>query len=831
MHQAKKMVWAGLLTTGLGTLGAMVLESKTIEQDLLERTREELAGTGQTWAALRVDGRYVTMSGSAPSSEEQIFAAKTADRIWGVRYVYDKSEVLQRQSPFTFDLAYKGKAFSASGYVPSEDLTTQIQKKLAKTTERTVETKLVPAGGAPNPEEWMKVIAHLGEQLAKLENGVVSLSDKNIAVSGKAGSFDVMDAVKKALPEELPEGYKITKVAIIPPTMSPFKTSYKIDNGNLVQSGVRVSEEHTAALEKAAKAQGLKFENKARIAVGNGNSWADSATFLASQMQHLRSGEASLSNDEATITGIATSYAAYQAVRAALSGTLPKGMILASAKILPPAVSPYRWQAEETAGVLTLSGVAPSDEAREKNETLAKSFAYKTVKQSSELASGAPEKWTDYTAFALKQMTRLQDAKAVLTDKELILTGTAKSGADYTALLAALRSNNLDGLTIKASDIQPAMITPYVWSAVRQNGGVAITGHAPNDTVKQTILQAAKTRFPADSVVDRMQLASGVPAGMNWQHATDYALAQLALLESGEARFEADRFSLKGTSTNIAKQERAILLHKQPGIKIGSIELTGQGARNRNEYSWSIAREGEKVLLQGVIGSEEARKALLAHLKQRIGGLEIIDQLTIGEGAPENFEKISDIAVRGVSRLDNAFIELKESGLSVAGNALYEGAKTQLTDLFSGLDGDNAVSLNLGVKAPGAEVKSAACQKLFVDLLGKSKILFESGKAVIDDKSLGLLDNLVYVAHRCPAAKVEIAGHTDADGPDSVNQRLSNTRAGAVMAYLVKAGIAQDRLKAMGYGETKPIASNKTKEGKAQNRRIEFVILNQAAKN
>jgi OOP family OmpA-OmpF porin len=77
---------------------------------------------------------------------------------------------------------------------------------------------------------------------------------------------------------------------------------------------------------------------------------------------------------------------------------------------------------------------------------------------------------------------------------------------------------------------------------------------------------------------------------------------------------------------------------------------------------------------------------------------------------------------------------------------------------------------------------------------------------------------------RCPTVNVEIAGHTDGDGEDGFNQALSEKRAQAVTDYLVKAGLPADRFTATGYGSTQPVASNGTDEGKAQNRRIEFVV-------
>jgi len=114
--------------------------------------------------------------------------------------------------------------------------------------------------------------------------------------------------------------------------------------------------------------------------------------------------------------------------------------------------------------------------------------------------------------------------------------------------------------------------------------------------------------------------------------------------------------------------------------------------------------------------------------------------------------------------------------------------------------------------------------ELFSELLGKATIRFVSGRSTLDPDSAGLLDHLIETALRCPTANIEIAGHTDSDGDNAANQALSEKRAQAVMDYLVKAGLPAGRFTAIGYGSTQPIATNDTDEGKAHNRRIEFVV-------
>ncbi|MFO0744128.1 MAG: OmpA family protein [Myxococcota bacterium] len=104
-------------------------------------------------------------------------------------------------------------------------------------------------------------------------------------------------------------------------------------------------------------------------------------------------------------------------------------------------------------------------------------------------------------------------------------------------------------------------------------------------------------------------------------------------------------------------------------------------------------------------------------------------------------------------------------------------------------------------------------------------INFETGSAKIKKSSFALLDEAVKVFTQYPSLKIEISGHTDDQGPDDMNMKLSEDRATSVREYLVGKGIAADRLVAVGYGETKPAAPNKTAAGRAKNRRIEFKIL------
>jgi len=105
-----------------------------------------------------------------------------------------------------------------------------------------------------------------------------------------------------------------------------------------------------------------------------------------------------------------------------------------------------------------------------------------------------------------------------------------------------------------------------------------------------------------------------------------------------------------------------------------------------------------------------------------------------------------------------------------------------------------------------------------------SGIQFETGKATIVKKSYPILDQIATVFKENPSYIIEVQGHTDNVGNAEVNLNLSEKRAQAVRDYLIKAGVDSNRLSARGYGSTMPIDDNKTKAGRAKNRRVEFKI-------
>lgn len=112
-----------------------------------------------------------------------------------------------------------------------------------------------------------------------------------------------------------------------------------------------------------------------------------------------------------------------------------------------------------------------------------------------------------------------------------------------------------------------------------------------------------------------------------------------------------------------------------------------------------------------------------------------------------------------------------------------------------------------------------------IKLTFDSGILFKTNSADLQPQAKANIEKLANILNKYPDTIILIEGHTDSDGSDAYNQKLSERRAEAVTAYTRSLDVAGSRMKTVGYGETQPVASNDTAEGKQANRRVEIAIM------
>lgn len=145
-------------------------------------------------------------------------------------------------------------------------------------------------------------------------------------------------------------------------------------------------------------------------------------------------------------------------------------------------------------------------------------------------------------------------------------------------------------------------------------------------------------------------------------------------------------------------------------------------------------------------------------------------------------------------------------------------------------DGDTLVDIDDECPNIAGPVSNKGCPEVTQEVQKQLNdyartILFDTGKATIKPESVTVMVDIIQILNEYPNAKFTVEGHTDSVGSSESNQRLSEARANSVRDFLINEGISGNRLTAIGFGEEKPIASNTTKLGRKQNRRVEINLI------
>jgi len=361
---------------------------------------------------------------------------------------------------------------------------------------------------------------------------------------------------------------------------------------------------------------------------------------------------------------------------------------------------------------------------------------------------------------------------------------------------------------------------PFVWSAERDVVRVTLGGSAPLPATKGRLLEAARASLGGVEVVDQMNLARGAPS--RFDNAALLLIDQIGKLKDGKITISDSSVTLSGMARELGGREAiaAALRNLPEGFKVAN-DIKAP------PYVFQAYKDPVAVTLtlSGYVPDNAVHAAVVAAAGRKFFSEKVVDNLKASVGAPSGFAATVVPALGALSRLSTGTLVVSDREVKLSGDALYDTAAAQIR---SGLSKEFPQGFqykdDISVKPAAAPVDGTVCQQLFSELLSKGSIRFEPARANIDPDSAGLLDHLIETALRCPASNIEIAGHTDADGDDASNQTLSEKRAQAVADYLVKAGLPPDRFTAVGYGSTQPVATNDTDEGKAQNRRIEFLV-------
>jgi OOP family OmpA-OmpF porin len=226
------------------------------------------------------------------------------------------------------------------------------------------------------------------------------------------------------------------------------------------------------------------------------------------------------------------------------------------------------------------------------------------------------------------------------------------------------------------------------------------------------------------------------------------------------------------------------------------------------------------IVVSGTVPDEASKAAVLARLRALYGFERVVDQLTLGQvSTPPNWnEYVGRLIGPNLKLISRGQLQVDGTSVSLRGDVASEEQRQKIAgDIALGLDAGYTVNNGLRVAASEQGVLDAALANRIIE--------FESGKATLADSGKAILDQMSVALLRLKDKKVEVIGHTDNAGSRAGNLSLSQARAEAVKAYVVGRGVNPDMISVSGEGPDRPVADNRTPEGRARNRRIEFKVV------
>ncbi len=605
-------------------------------------------------------------------------------------------------------------------------------------------------------------------------------------------------------------------------------------DGRLILTGFAPNDDTRKSVLKAARAAFAEGEVIDQMKLARGapdrTAWLSGTAFALTQLAQLKRGSAELNELGLTMIGEAATPPSYKSVKAALKSKLPKGISLALEQITPPRIGLYQWAAKSTVSGVELSGFSPSESAREKLAARAKAaFRNATVVDKTEIADGAPDGFIAAAETALDQLAQLKSGSADVKGRDLAFNGEAADEPIATDVRKKLRSTVPQSFKITEQIRYPRIAAPataagYVMSIVNGATSIDVGGFIPSEAARSALVDAVRARFPGRTVNDKMQVVAGAPEG--WQQCIVAGLAALQRLTTGKAELTDRRLSVTGTTDDYGVASSVPLDVKAAAGQIceaqADIEFNG---KVRDDLSWKAVHEStSQVLLQGDVPDDRTRVRLVETAQQLFPSTSVADQMRV-VGAPSDAWLPTAVkALEQLARLERGEAAVVAQQVTVRGLAesdqIAADVRSAVESGFSdGFQGTHAITVMSAVEKEADE-----CQGLMRDATNRGILQFERAKADLTPDSTDTLKELAQVANACPRFRIEIEGHTDAEGTDERNQRLSDRRARTVADYLISSGVDANRLSTVGYGATRPIAENETPDGRAKNRRIEFVV-------
>lgn len=443
----------------------------------------------------------------------------------------------------------------------------------------------------------------------------------------------------------------------------------------------------------------------------------------------------------------------------------------------------------------------------------------------------APDGWQDAMSFAITALSKLPRSKLSIGAGLVRITAISDSAEAKARLEAELNRAAPAAVRMSVDIAAPRpVITPFTLRFLIDEDGARFDAcSADTEATRNRILNAA---FRAGlSGNDQCILGMGVPSP-HWGKAAELSIAALADLGGGSVTISDADITLaaaQGTAPAIFDNVVGELETALPDVFELHAVLPDPDNRidaGPPEFVATLSPEG-LVQLRGRLSDETMRQVADSYARARFGSDSVYTATRLVGGLPKDWSVRVLAGLEALSLLGNGAVIVSPDHILVRGVTSREDASAEAAGLLSERLGDaETYELDITFQPPPPPTdippSPEVCEAGLAEIQQRQKIMFEPGSATIDESSRAVMDDIADLLDRCGEIRLEIQGHTDSQGRETMNMQLSQSRAQSVLNELRARRVLTGTYAAVGYGETQPIASNKTEEGREENRRIDF---------
>ncbi|EBA08214.1 OmpA family protein [Sagittula stellata] len=446
----------------------------------------------------------------------------------------------------------------------------------------------------------------------------------------------------------------------------------------------------------------------------------------------------------------------------------------------------------------------------------------------------APDGWEQALRYATSALRDLPRSKVSVDADRVEIKAMTESAEARARLETNLTRRKPDGLRLALDLSAPRpVITPFTLRFLIDEDGARFDAcSADTEEARGRILRAAARAGLEGKAICTLGL--GVPS-RRWADAVELGIAKLKEVGGGSITFsnaDVTLVALEGTPQGTFDRivgELETTLPEVFALHAVLPKAPEQDAEGPPDFTATLSPEG-KVQLRGRLTTEIARQTADSYARARFGSEAVYTAARLADNLPSDWPVRTLAGLEALSMLANGSITVTPDDVIVTGQTGNQEASAQIATLLAGKLGENAtfdinvtyverLDPTLGIPTP------EQCVGMIKEVVGTRKINFEPGSATLDISARDILDELADLLKTCGDIPLEIGGHTDSQGRESMNQQLSRDRAQSVLDALRGRRVPVRMYEVKGYGEAQPIADNDTEEGREANRRIEFKLL------